>query len=166
MGLNLMQSSYFCDDQVIKLIFVIYDGQLTKQLPNIQQIDDLNNTYFAFCSQYEQSTQYVQTQSQIDGTQLQISGTDDDLTEQPQKLDFQAAFLQFVRLPPVEHPDDLNGSDPDLNVTVSENVTSHTDFEAQTHAVIIQNPHLANTAYVNIVLNQITNSTTFSILIL
>lgn len=135
----------------------------SKQFPNFQQIDDLNKTYFAFCSQYEQSTQYVQTQSLPFGeNQPQISGTDDNLTEQPQQLDFQAAFLKFVGSPPAEHPNDADDSDPDLNVTVSGNFNSQTDFEAHTHAVIIQNPHLANAPYVNIiVLNQTTNGTTF-----
>lgn len=107
----------------------------------------MNNTYFAFCSQYDKSTQYILSQSQYEGSQREDGGTVDDLTEQPQQLDFQTAFIKFLgSVPPVDPPDDSNF---DLNVTISQNFDSQTDFDAQIHAVIMQNPHLADNTFVN-----------------
>lgn len=107
----------------------------------------MNNRYLEFCSQYEQATEFVLSQTQSEGSKHENSGTGDDLTNQSQQLDFQAAFEKFVGSYPDEHFDD---SDTDLNMTISE----------QARAVIVQNPHLADAKYVNTVLNQTSNSPT------
>lgn len=99
---------------------------------SFQQIDELNNTYLEFCSQYEQSSQQVLTQPLLDV--YQDRETDVELTEQTKQLNFQDAFIQLAKLSAEK---------------LSESFNSQTNFEAQTHVVLTQNPHLANTENVN-----------------
>lgn len=104
----------------------------------------MDNIYIAFCSQVQQSSQFIQSQTQGEGTQNQ---DDNEISDKSKKLDFQAAFIQYVGLAEQITPDN---SKANSNVTVSGNFNSQTDFEALTHGTLIQNPHLADELNVNL----------------